>query len=885
MRYRRLKVSNFRGVDSREVHFGEGVTVVWGPNESGKSSLREAIELLRDVKDSSNAARVRQVKPVHRDAAPTVELEMEAGPYELIYRKQWLRSRETVLTVTQAGIPSHYTGAQAEARFNELLEETVDSNLLRELDVKQGTSLIQPRLANIKALHKALGDSPEQDSTDSFMESVEAEYLKYFTRTGQPGKDLREARARLEEARESLAEAEKRYLDVEGLSIQFRENRTRIVTLGKQLEDAERRLNEALAKEKKIQAARELLETHGENRKRINVEVDRLEFAADQRRKAAIELGQLREEETALKARVARNRELLEAAVQRTASARSELDAARSRDEQARIKAYELEKSLATLRDHQELQTLTRRAKQVEESFSSIEKAQQALSANPATQERLERVWDAQREVELAEARVLAAAPRIRVEAFEDTAVSVLSKDTAATVTAGEPLEAEAASEVTVDVPGVVSVRISPGASVEDLDLLVEDARTALDAALLEVGARTVPEAASLGERRRAAQADLDHARAVFASAQDGSSREELQTRIATLKGRLGSASEGTAAPEAGQDRDTLEASVHVAQHEYSASSAAVVQCQTALELAQRKEATSNEEEVELRMASANLSTRIELVEKRLSEDENEGEDEGGLAQELASLKLQAERVTAQMAECKQTLEDLDPERTTAELSNLRELVPSKRLELEEARTNEVVLSTKLDERTAEGLFDSVQQCEIERNQAQAAWERISARSSSVQMLWATLAKHKAEAQRKYVAPLQDGLNDLGRLVFGRSFSVQVSPELEIVSRTVDGITIAFDELSVGAQEQLSLLGRLAVARMVDPLSSAPVILDDTLGFADPERLASLNLVLNTAGKDAQIIVLTCQPDRFQNIGGAKTVQLENLGLEATDPE
>src|SRR5690606_35796734 len=54
MRLRRLVLRNFRGVEDRAVEFGEsGVTVVVGDNETGKSSLLEAFELLRTLPDDS----------------------------------------------------------------------------------------------------------------------------------------------------------------------------------------------------------------------------------------------------------------------------------------------------------------------------------------------------------------------------------------------------------------------------------------------------------------------------------------------------------------------------------------------------------------------------------------------------------------------------------------------------------------------------------------------------------------------------------------------------------------------------------------------------------------------------------------------------------------
>lgn len=90
-------------------------------------------------------------------------------------------------------------------------------------------------------------------------------------------------------------------------------------------------------------------------------------------------------------------------------------------------------------------------------------------------------------------------------------------------------------------------------------------------------------------------------------------------------------------------------------------------------------------------------------------------------------------------------------------------------------------------------------------------------------------------------------------------------------------MTVPFAELSGGAKEQLGILARLAVARLVDPTQGVPVVIDDALGYSDPERLERMGEVLGaTAGPDAdlQVILLTCTPGRYSAVPGARTVRL-----------
>lgn len=81
MKLRRLRLRCWRGIDECDISFNErGVTIVEGPNESGKSSLLEAFDILLDELDTTTKAVVKSVKQVHRDEASEVEAEFTTGP-------------------------------------------------------------------------------------------------------------------------------------------------------------------------------------------------------------------------------------------------------------------------------------------------------------------------------------------------------------------------------------------------------------------------------------------------------------------------------------------------------------------------------------------------------------------------------------------------------------------------------------------------------------------------------------------------------------------------------------------------------------------------------------------------------------------------------------
>ena len=156
MRLRRLRLTGYRGIKKSEVHFSpDGLTIVEGPNEAGKTSLSEAIRILFDYLDSSRHSDVKAIKPVARDVGSTIELEAESGPYIFTYFKRFHQKPETTLQVTSPRLENH-TGREAHERAEEILRETIDVDLWKALCIQQGEMVQQADLSKQTSLSAAL---------------------------------------------------------------------------------------------------------------------------------------------------------------------------------------------------------------------------------------------------------------------------------------------------------------------------------------------------------------------------------------------------------------------------------------------------------------------------------------------------------------------------------------------------------------------------------------------------------------------------------------------------------------------------------------------------------------------------------------------------------
>ena len=180
-----------------------------------------------------------------------------------------------------------------------------------------------------------------------------------------------------------------------------------------------------------------------------------------------------------------------------------------------------------------------------------------------------------------------------------------------------------------------------------------------------------------------------------------------------------------------------------------------------------------------------------------------------------------------------------------------------------------------MDLRGERGLQSVYDEAVNQLNHVVREHERQEARAEAARILREAFAKHRQQAQQRYIEPFKNCIDQLGRIVFGPTFEVELDGDLQVARRALDGTTLDVDQLSTGAREQLGVISRLACATIVSPEDGgAPVMIDDALGWSDPQRLQGMGAVIAAAGKQCQVVVLTCTPGRYSHVGNAQVVSL-----------
>ena len=876
MKLLQVELRNYRGVEGRSVEFApEGITVVEGPNEIGKSSIAEAIDLALEELDSTAKRAVVDTRPVGKDVGPEVSLDVETGPYLFHLRKRFLRSALTELHIERPH-PEDLTGREAHERVRAILADTMDVGLWKALRIQQGSAVDQPSLADQSslsaALDRAAGEVPAGEEEESLFEFAHSEYLNYWTETGRRkresvgfGEAIDEAKANLARIEGALAQIE---ADVEssarleqeigGLRERDVRQAARLGELKAQLEQLKKREAEVTA----IEAEWEVARTHtvaaaDANRAREQAIAD-LEAAAAERTRLADE------HETASAA--------LETAKERVSTAEAALKSAESSRDRARDEAQLRRADLSWRRDEEDLAQLMERKTRIDVALAALESAAAVLGANKMDAATLEGINSLHHDIEVARARLDARAPHVRVEAMG--AVNGAADGETFELASGDVFERTLVDSLTLSIPRVLTLSLTAG--IEGISPVTQLQRDEEEFARLcaQAGAADAEDARRLRTQRMEAESMRAEQSRILAENLKELTPEAIESRLATLRTQVGQyrTERGSNPPIASTEakaRAMAEEADALLGRAERASTAASREADSARTRWNELQLDAGEVGVELRLAGE----KVERLSAALDSARAEAPDTTLLAR-LDDAQSAAAVIVERLKSARADLDTENAEGIRQRFKVADEAVATTARELRSAEDELLAVQTRLRDHGEDGLAEDLDAARSALATAERDRDQYERRAAARRLLFDTLRDERDLARRSYVAPLQHQIERLGGFVFGNDFRVELDDELRIVKRTMGSQTIPFQSLSIGAKEQLGLITRLACAMIVSPDGGVPLVLDDALGNSDPVRLEGMCAVLSVAGHQSQIIMLTSQPDRYQQVGEARIVRL-----------
>ncbi len=850
--------------------FDPGLNILAGPNEAGKSSLVRAIRAAFFERHKSSV--VEDLRPWGEGsgAAPRVEIDFswDGQPHRLV--KSFLGRKRCTLTIGHRELD----GVEAEDHLATLFGFShasrgesrpehwgipgllwVEQGGGQELELRHARDHLHDALQGQTDLAGPLASS----GGDELLARLRADRDELLTSTGKPRAELAQALAAAETQRAALAA-------LDGQIAHYRQQVDTLATLAQQqaederdrpweaveaaltsarqqhgeLEARERRLAEDRQRLAELQRTRDLLVQDLTQLQRQDEEARQraaaLADAASRRRQA---------DDTALHAQ-----QQAAAAAERMQQAHAELARARQQADAEALRAQSLQAQAETERDRQSLA----RAQVAHDALAALRAQSAARPALGAERlqalRRLDRAFaDASLQRETVATRLAYALPPgqdIRLHGVDG----------------GHALHGQ--GELLLDAPaelqlaGGGQLRITPGG--RDLASLAQEhgrARQRLRDALAALGVADLAEA----EARHAADETL---RAELALA-------EQKLAIVAPQG-LDALHDALAQAEARRDNLLAACARLPAAEELPAQP--LPQAEAALRAATDSVQTLRETLAETQRQQAAAQSRHELARQECRAAEAVRDDPARLQrraqsqQQLLALDAEQQAVQARADAAQTELRTARPDIVAQDIARLARSAQQLRSAHQARHEQILVLQASLRQAGAQGLEEQQATLAAGLQRSARRADELQRRADALDLLCRKLQARREATLARLQQPLQRHLEHYLQLLLpGASVGMdeQLAPR-ELRRGPADSGAIA--ALSFGAREQIGVISRFAYADLLQQAGRPTLlILDDALVHSDSARLAQMKRVLFDASQRHQVLLFTCHPELWRDMG------------------
>lgn len=864
MKLTALRLHNVKRFAGRGVAIegiADGVNVLTAANEYGKSTCFEALHALFFQPHSGTPNGVKLLRP-YSGGNPLVEADIAVDGARYRLTKQYYGGkRATVADIATGRLIAQ--ADEAEAFITDLVRGGT-SGPAGLLWVRQGVTGIENRTRseeeNDKKVRESLLSSVQGEvealtggrRMAAIHEACEAELFKLVTQTLRPKTGGRYAIARDDrdrlEAEEARLSGEVKLLH-EALD-RRRKVQARLAELKDDEEDKARRTAIATA-----EAGVEAAKFHEAALSKANAEAELAARHRDEARQALDAFDAALVQDRQLVERFQKSETALgEATARRTAAmaeseaAATEVEAAERREREQRELLVRLDAAMQAREAAERLDEARQRLGQAEALRGQIETGTAAHALLAISHEAIERLEAVDIKLVRLRATAEVGLPTLRMD-YADGAAGSVSIDR-------QPLahgeERGFSGIARLDIAGIGRLTIDANRQSEALSAM--EATEAQRRTLLEqLGVDDLAAARRREAEARQKQGELDRARERLADlAPKGI--DQLRIEVARLEGL----SQGAVVLEA--DPDAVRA-------ELSAAGQAIGQARNRVREALVVRSQVDEATVRAQTDHASIRQQRDAVDLVLGPADGREARRGTLAERLAAASETFSAAEARALPLRGVSRDLAG--AEAALSRARSVAEAARREIAQRREELADANGQIRTRSEDAIEESLAETRDALAAATDLAQRFEHEVLVLDRLRRVLSEKKSAASELYLKPVMAELQPLIGLLF------------DDVAVTFDGETLLpqnvrrngqdedVERLSGGMREQLSVLTRLAFARLLARDGRpAPVILDDALVYSDDDRIERMFDALHRQSRDQQIIVFSCRQRAFAKLGG-----------------
>ena len=877
MKIHSIKLSNYRIHREFQATFDPSLTLVGGPNESGKSTLADAAYnalFMRAKKGGSDRENIIS----RHGGNPEVELSFECSGRTYSLRKNFRGQQGTVVLSEHGG--ETWNADAAEEKLLELCgiggEETGGRTIPKQWEhlwARQGEAGHDPSafatekkdtlLARLQGTGAAAIFQSALDSRVA--EQVARELAEIQTARGpKAGSELDNAARTSIAANQVRQSAEAACVLLEQAAADFDQSTQELVDADRNLAGLQSELSDVRQKLVRAGELRSLLDRQGADAKHKTAEFQRLsagdESIKEVTSRIALEAGTLAPREVSL----ALSTEAEAAA--RTAYAESEKantdNSRRSREARARLDLANL-----CVKRFEEADLVSGFQKRA----SDARALRDQLAHLPAvTSDQVAKLQKLDRDREKLANTLAAISTRIEIIASD---LPVMAD--------GQPLEPghplEFSNDTEIVIGSGVRMRVTPGGgtSLTETRRKHAEAEAAFQRELTTLGVPSLAQAEATKNRRDEILVRLEGTESIDQELADAQSR--LATTEEDIRRRSETCTDFT--PAADVTSATALQATYLTNNEAASVSEEAATCRLNSCFKELESATKTL--TSLREELQKAKTTLEGLNGQLIQLVANHGEEAARAARLAGLATAKRSAETELAATQESFNALQPQVLETDETRLGRAITGIQTTKIEAGERLAVAKSNLRREGTNDPRADLARAEASERSANDRLATAKRHADAIALLNSLFSDEQQSLTDQLTKPLADKVSGYLQCLFGPSAEARVTMtdgafEALTLSRPGSG-TFSFPELSGGAQEQAAIAFRLAMAEILaqEHDGCLPVFLDDAFTNSDPARVARLQRMLDlAASRGLQIIVLSCSPNDYASLG-AKTVMLQ----------
>jgi exonuclease SbcC len=886
-----------------ERDFTEGLNIIYGPNESGKTTLIDSIRTIFFSKHTSQSEKIKSLIPWGSSLSPGAIITF--SHHDELYRitKKFVSSRSLLEKFTGGSWERVAEGDRADNEIIKLIGGKLPSRgdtkpelwgLGQTLWMVQGQPIIKKEQSlneeTISSIQKLIGAVVETDIEKKLFNQIMAQFLDTYT---EKRRDFRkDSKVFIIKERINILEKEKDELD---------QKRVEKENLIRDIEDKEILLQKkkpglaaALQEKDELKSKINLAHEHRLNREKLNEEVKRI--SADYKNLTNL-IGEIQNNENHIKEIELNNEKLIKEKMLSEEDLEKLLEEIQTFNQKLNdiTEIYEQKESEhnyaitahTAIQEEIELKEKEEQLKKVNDlEQEKMEKRKKLESLKAPSQKDLNIIEDYYRKIYDTQTKLDALGLKIKTIAQTNISgtIHLDNKSVEFEIKKGKKKDwiSHEVARISIDKVGEIEI-MSGSEDVKEMKKELEEFGIEFEKLTAPYETKVIDELRDRFHQKNELENHIKRLENEI-KGQTKNGKEILIGEIAELKKRI--ESDWSKIPENFDLIKYAENEDKIQVKEICAKK--INELEKELEAYKDKEKNLKKELDELNNKKDTVQSKIRDLEKTLHGNnerksvlqnslenlQKDGFTLKGREEKLYDISIELDRKERALQKYTEDIEEMEnqPEKAFAECENKIKRLDQDIHQLEKdlaeknGKLNSMLVSFKDTNRIEEELFFLKEE-----------EKRLEVEASALELLYDLIKYYRTKSVESLSNPVKKMVNEDLKRLLGIKYAVHLDEGIKPISVTSSswGTVIPIENLSFGTEEQIWYLFRLALGRLLSHEERQLVVLDDPLANTDASRLHRALQILEDAANQLQIIVVTCDVDKYNWLSNANYITME----------